>query len=181
MLHEDHTVAGVDETTHQVPQRGALGRVQSRRRFIEDVHDPEQAGVQLGRQPQSLHLPGGQGPSGAVQTQMAQAEIDRGSERRDDLVQQQALGLGGGVEWRSFGRGIRCSTRPTVHDREHLVQGERIEFVDREPAVGHRQGVTGEPAALAVRAGGLLHEGQHAVARGVRPGGGQRLAKVHRH
>ena len=58
-------------------------------RLVEDVDDAEQAGAQLGGEPQPLELAGRERGRAAVEAQVAEAEVEqylRGARRRSAVI-----------------------------------------------------------------------------------------------
>ena len=59
MLHQEHGVAGRDETAAHIHDRVALIGVQAGRGLVEHVRHAKEAGAQLRRQTDALHLAAG--------------------------------------------------------------------------------------------------------------------------
>ena len=60
VLDHEQRVAGRLQLLEHLHQRLGVGGVQAGGRLVEHVHDAEEPGAQLRRQPQPLHLAGGQ-------------------------------------------------------------------------------------------------------------------------
>ena len=82
--HEERVARRLEPGQH-VEQRLGIGRVQAGRGLVQHVDDPEQAGPQLGRDPQALGLAGRQGRRGAPEAEVAQAEVEQHLDARDQV------------------------------------------------------------------------------------------------
>jgi hypothetical protein len=77
------------------PQQGLrVGRVQPRRRLVEDVDDAEQVRPHLRRQPQPLQFAGGQRRRTAVERQVAQPQVEQDGQPALQVLRDAAGDLG---------------------------------------------------------------------------------------
>ena len=153
MLNDEHVITRGQQATDYRQHGRALLRMQTRGRFVENIGHTEQGTVQLGSQAQALQLTGRQGGGDPVQAQMAEPKFQGGSQRRDNLGQQQGLC----IILRSTGRrgrssvglvitdGVAIAAAGTlaklllaVHQRlVQKVQGPRIQLIDRHLEIAH--------------------------------------------
>ena len=75
VLDHDDRVAEIAQIDQRVEQALVVALVQADRRLIEDVHDADQAGADLAREPDALRLAAGQRVGAAIQGEIAQADI----------------------------------------------------------------------------------------------------------
>ena len=98
VLDDDHRVAEVAQPLERPDQLLVVALVQADRGLVEDVEDADQAGADLGREPDPLRLAAGERGRGALQRQVA--DPDRVEEAQpladlaDDQAGDRALGLG---------------------------------------------------------------------------------------
>ena len=98
VLDHDHRVAEVAEALERADQLLVVALVQPDRGLVEDVEDADEAGADLGREPDPLRLAARQRRRGALQRQVA--DPDRVQEAQplgdlaDDQPRDRALGLG---------------------------------------------------------------------------------------
>ena len=85
VLHDEQRVARRLQPVQHVEQRLGVGRVQAGRGLVEHVDDAEQAGAQLGGDPQALRLAGRQGRRAAPEAEVAQAEVEQHLDPRDQV------------------------------------------------------------------------------------------------
>lgn len=137
--------------------------MQPRRRLVQHIDHTEQLRPQLSRQAQALQLARGQGWGTALQGQVAQPQVDQGT----DPLQQV---LGDTLRRQALLRRQRHHTpwRPGVsrHGLEHLGQLQQrhaCQFTDIHPGERHRQRLALEPLAFAQRAWTATHELPHAL------------------
>jgi hypothetical protein len=60
VLHHDQRVAQVAQSGQRLDEPPVVALVQADRRLVEDVEDADQAGADLGREPDALRLAAGQ-------------------------------------------------------------------------------------------------------------------------
>ena len=72
VLDDDQGVAEVSQPDQGLDQPAVVPLVQADARLVEHVQDPDQAGPDLGRQPDPLCLTAGQRAGGAVERQVVQ-------------------------------------------------------------------------------------------------------------
>ena len=98
VLDNDHGVAELAEALQRPDQLLVVSLVEADRGFVEDVEDADQAGADLGREPDPLRLAAGERGRGPLQRQIA--DPDRVEEAQpladlaDDEPRDRALGLG---------------------------------------------------------------------------------------
>ncbi len=88
VLHHHDGVALALELLQGLEQQAVVARVQADGRLVEDVADPAQVGAELGGQPDPLRLTAGEGRGGAIQGQVAEADLFQELQARDDLADQ---------------------------------------------------------------------------------------------
>ena len=86
MFDHDDRVAEVAQIHQRVEEPLVVPLVQTDRRFIEDVHDADQARADLTRQADALGLAAGQGVRAAVQGQVAEADVVQESQPVADFL-----------------------------------------------------------------------------------------------
>ena len=114
VLHHHHRVAQVAQAVQGGQEAVVVALVQADARFVEHVEDPDQAGADLGGQPDALGLAAGQGPALAVQGQVVQPHVDQEPQAAADLLEDlvgDALLLFRQVQVRREGRGARTDIR----------------------------------------------------------------------
>ena len=146
VLDHDHRVAEVAEAVEGRDQLLVVALVEADRGLVEDVHDPDQAGADLGREPDPLRLAAGERARRAIEREVADADVLEEGEPFGDLAHDQArdrlLGLGHLEALDPLGRGAR---------RHRAVLG------DADPADLDREALRPQPGAAAVGAGLLRH------------------------
>lgn len=102
MLDDDHRVTGVHETVELPHQDLDVGRVQARRRLVQDV---QRGGavrpLELGRELDALRLTAGQLRRGLPEPQIAEADVEQGAQaprRGRRVLEEHGGGLDGEVE-----------------------------------------------------------------------------------
>ena len=168
MLHQEHGVAGRDETAAHIHDRIALIGVQAGRGLVEHVRHAEEAGAQLRRQTDALHLAAGQALRRPIQAEVRQAELQRRGQRRQNLPQEQILG--------------RILLRVLLAEHlMHPIQRQRAQLINRHARIGDLQRGRVEAAAATSLALARFHIGQGALAQGIRLGLRKRLIEVAGH
>ena len=98
VLDDDHGVAEVAQPLQRRDQALVVALVQADRRLVEDVEHAHQARADLRRQPDALRLAARQRRRGAVERQVAEADVVEEAQALVDLAQHQprdlALGVG---------------------------------------------------------------------------------------
>jgi len=87
MLHDDHRIADVAQVAKGAQQAFVVALMQADRRFVEDVHHPNQAGADLTGQANTLGFAAGQGVGAAIQGQIIQADVDQELQAFADLLE----------------------------------------------------------------------------------------------
>jgi hypothetical protein len=86
-----------------------VARVQADGRLVEDVADAAQVGAELRGEPDALRLAAGQRGRGAVERQVAQADLRQESQARAEFGDQVACDLGlAAVERKLQSKKRRC-------------------------------------------------------------------------
>ena len=159
VLDDDHRVAEVAEAVEGRDQLLVVALVQPDRGLVEDVHDADQAGADLGREPDPLRLAAGERARRAGQREVADADVVEEGEPLGDLAHDQAgdrpLGLGHLEVVDPLGGRAR---------RELAVLG------DADPADLDREALGPQAGAAAVRARLLGHVALDPLADGLRVG-----------
>ena len=75
VLDHDHGVAEVAQPLQRLDQLRVVALVQADRGLVEDVEHADQAGADLGRQPDPLRLAAGEGARRARQVEVADADV----------------------------------------------------------------------------------------------------------
>ena len=159
VLDDDEGVAEVAQAGERLDQPAVVALVQPDRRLVEDVEDADEAGSDLGGQPDPLRLAAGEGAGRPLQREVVEPDVEQEAEAGVDLLDDPLGDL-------PFAVG-------ELHGPEEVVG-----LADRQPAdVGDRaatdqdrQGLRLEPGALAGRARDLAHVALVAVAAPVRLG-----------
>ncbi len=146
VLDDDERVAEVAQPGQGLDQPAVVALVQADRRLVQDVEDADQAGADLGGQPDALRLAAGQGARRALEREVVEPDVEQEAEPGVDLLDHPLGDLPLAVA-------------------ELDVAQELVALADREPAhVGdrpatdeHRQRLGLEPGAVAHRAGHLAH------------------------
>ena len=98
VLDDDHGVAEVAQPLERADQLVVVALVQADRRLVEDVEHADELRADLRREPQALRLAARQRRRGAVELQVADADVvEEGqalADLLDDAVADQLLGLG---------------------------------------------------------------------------------------
>ncbi len=79
VLHDDERVAHVTQPHQGLDQAVVVPLVQTDGRLVQDVQDADEAGADLGGQPDALGLAAGEGAGRAVEREVVQADVDSGS------------------------------------------------------------------------------------------------------
>ena len=161
VLDDDQGVAEVLEPHQRLDEALVVALVQADGRLVEDVEDADQAGADLGRQPDALGLAAGQRARGPVQGEVVEAHVEQEVEPLLDLLEHplgDLLLARGQLEVAQVGGGLVDRQRADLGDvLAALVLGAEG---DR-----HRDGLEAAPPAR--RAGHLAHEALEALPAGV--------------
>ncbi len=161
VLDDDQGVAEVAQPDQRLDEPLVVALVEADRRLVEDVEDADQAGTDLGGQPDPLRLAAGQRPGGPVEGEVVEADVEQEVEPLLDLLEHPLADLALAhrqVEGAQVLRGLV--------DRQRADLGDVLAAV-LAAAEGDRHRHRLEPAALAGRARHLAHEALEAVAAGV--------------
>ena len=161
VLDDDQGVAEVLETDEGLDQPMVVALVEPDRRLVEDVEDTDQAGTDLGGQPDPLGLAAGERAAGPVEGEVVEAHVKKELQPLLDLLEHPLADLAltlGQLEGAEVVGG--------------LVDGQRADLGDVLAALvagaeRHRHRDRLEPRPLAGRARDLAHEALEAVATGV--------------
>ena len=98
VLDDDHGVADVAQPRERVDQAVVVALVQADRRLVEDVQHADQVRADLRGEPDPLRLAARQRAGGAIEAQVADADVDQEAEPlaqlAHDALGDQGLGLG---------------------------------------------------------------------------------------
>ena len=166
VLDDDERVAEVAQPQQRVEQLLVVPLVQADRRLVEHVEHADQAGADLGGEPDPLRLAAGQGRARPVERQVVEAHVEQEAEAGVDLLEDEPrdrhVALGQLQVEQVLGQ---------LADRLGAVGGDRL-VVDRD-----RERDRLEARALAGRAGHLAHEARELLPARVRLGLG--VAALH--
>ena len=157
VLDDDQRVAEVLEPDQGLDQPVVVALVQADRRLVEDVEDADQAGADLGGQPDPLRLAAGQRAGGPVQREVVEADVEQEVEPLLDLLEHP---LGDLLLARRTARGVRRNSAVSLI-------GSAQTSAMLLPPEGDRHRDRLEPGALADRARHLAHEALVALPAGV--------------
>ena len=147
VLDDDEGVAEVAQPGQGLDEPVVVALVQPDARLVEHVEDADQAGADLGGEPDALGLAAGEGAGGPVEREVVEADVEQEPEPGVDLLDD-ALGdlplAGGEVDV--------LEELGAVRDRQGADLG------DAPPADEDRERLGLEPRALALGARHLAHE-----------------------
>ena len=166
VLDHDEGVAEVLEPDEGLDEALVVALVEADRRLVEDVEDADQAGADLGRQPDALGLAAAQRARRPVEGEVVETDVEQEVEPLEDLLEHPLADLAlAGAEL------DRAEVVGALVDREGADLGDVLAAaVLVAQGDGHRHRL--EAAALADRARHLAHEALEPVAADV----GLRLA-----
>ena len=154
VLDDDEGVAEVAQPDQRLDEPVVVALVQPDGRLVQHVEHADQAGADLGGEPDALRLAAGQRGGRAVEREVVQADVDEEPEPGVHLLQH-PLG----------DEHVAVAELEVAQDVGGVADRERGHLGDRAPADGHRQDLGLEPGALAGRAGHLAHEALVLLAR----------------
>jgi hypothetical protein len=85
MLDDDDRVAAVAESLESRDESLIVTRVESDGRLVEDVEDAREAGANLRRKADSLHLAAGESGGGAVEGEVVETDVKEELEPADNF------------------------------------------------------------------------------------------------
>ena len=115
MLDDDEGVAEVAQPGQRADEALVVALVQPDGRLVEHVEDADEAGADLGGQPDALRLAAGQRARGAVEAEVVQAHVEEEAEPGVDLAQH-AVGDGVLALATARGRAGTPAASPMVSD-----------------------------------------------------------------
>ena len=86
MLDDDERVAEVAQAGQRLDEPVVVALVQADARLVEHVEDADQAGADLGREPDALGLAAGERARRAVEAEVVQADVEEEPEPGVDLL-----------------------------------------------------------------------------------------------
>ena len=159
VLDHEHRVAEVAQPLERADQLAVVALVEADRRLVEDVEHADELGADLRREPEPLRLAAGERRGGAVELQVADADVLEEGQPLADLLQDpradQLLGLGQLEPVDELDRPLHRHARELVDvlaadgDGEHLGLQARA-VADRAGPEAH---VLLDPLALLARVG----------------------------
>ena len=87
VLDDDQGVAEVAQPDQRLDQPVVVALVQADRRLVEDVEHADQAGADLGGEPDALRLAAGQRAGGAVEREVVEADVEQEAQPLVDLLE----------------------------------------------------------------------------------------------
>jgi hypothetical protein len=159
VLDDDQGVAEVAQPGERLDQPAVVALVQPDRRLVQHVEDADQAGADLGGQPDALRLPAGQRPGRALERQVVEPDVEQEAEPGVDLLDHPLGDLALAV-----GQVDRREELVALPDRQPADVG------DRPAAHQHGQRLGLEPRASQTGHGHLAHVALVAVPAPVRLG-----------
>ncbi len=142
VLDDEQRVARFLEPAQHREQGLRVGGVETGGRLVQDVDDAEEAGAQLGGEPQPLEFAGGQGGRGPVHAQIAQAEFGEDIDTGHQVAGQHRRHLvvrppGGGPQ--QLCEGAQRAAREGGDVMALEGDGQRLRA--QPPSVAHRAGL----------------------------------------
>ena len=86
VLDDDHRVAEIAQAIQRAQQALVVALVQADRRLIEDVHDADQAGADLAREPDALRFAARQRVGAAIERQVVETDVAQEAQALADLL-----------------------------------------------------------------------------------------------
>ena len=87
VLDDDHGVAEVAQTYERLDEPVVVALVQTDGRLVEHVEHADQAGADLGGEPDALRLAAGECPGGAVEGEVVEPDVEQEAEPLVDLLE----------------------------------------------------------------------------------------------
>ncbi len=137
MLDDDQRVAKVPQAYQSLDQPPVVALVQTDRRLVQHVQDANQAGTDLGRQPDALRLTTGQCAGRAVQRQVVQTDIEQEPQSFANFLENSL--------------GDRLLAAGQLHRAKEIrafVNGHRADFGNVLAANGDGENLGLQPSAL---------------------------------
>ena len=153
VLDDDEGVAEVAQPGQRLDEPAVVALVQADRRLVEDVQDADQAGPDLGGQPDALRLAAGQGAGRPLEGEVVEADVEQEAEPGVDLLDDPLGDLP-----------LTVGELDVAQERVALADRQPADVGDRPAAEQHRERLGLEPGALADRARHLAHVALVAVA-----------------
>ena len=147
VLDDDHGVAEVAEALQRRDQLRVVALVQPDRRLVEDVEHADQAGADLGREPDPLRLAAGQRRRRPLQRQVADPDRVEEAQPLLDLADDQP----------AIARSVSVSSS-ALDPLERRRAESCVYSAIVEPADRHREALRPQPGAAAGRAGLQGHQ-----------------------
>ncbi len=146
VLDDDDRVADVAQPLERPDESRVVALVQPDRRLVEDVQHADELRADLRRETKPLRLSARQRRCGAVEREVADADVVEEREPLPDLLDDAVAD-----------QLLRLRQAELVEERERARDRHLREFVDRPLADGHREHFRLEPRALAHRARAQRH------------------------
>ena len=86
VLDDDHRVAEIAQAIQRAQQPLVVALVQADRRLVEDVHDADQAGADLAREPDALRLAARERLGAAIERQVVETDVAQEAQALADLL-----------------------------------------------------------------------------------------------
>ena len=156
VLDDDQGVAEVAQPGQRGDQPPVVALVQADARLVEHVEHPDQAGADLGGEPDPLRLAAGQRAGGAVEGEVVEADVEQEAEAGVDLLEHRGGDLG-----------LARVEGQLTEELGALPHRQRADLGDRLVADPDGQHLGLEPGAAAGRARHLAHVALVPLARPV--------------
>ena len=146
VLDDEHGVPEVAQPLERPDQLVVVALVQPDRRLVEDVEHADELRADLRREPEPLRLAAGERRRGAVELEVADADVVEERQPRADLLQDPLAD-----------QALRFGELELLHEADRARDGHRRELVDVQAADRDREHLRLEPRALADRARAERH------------------------
>jgi hypothetical protein len=128
VLDDDDGVAGVTEFFEDADEAVGVARVQADGRFVEDKEGVDQTRAEAGGEVDALGLAAGKGAGGAVESEVAEADLFEELEPGEHFLKGETEGVGDGQ--------TAARVEPILHERKGAGDGELVEIVEVEQRAG---------------------------------------------